>query len=146
MSQNKNFRLVSIGHFWLYQVALSDFEVFLLISTENLLPTEHSASFHSMRTYLQVQAWLGRELSPEDWGFQLIHGQCRPIRMVEAPAPIELLKIIRCNCSQNCSTKVCTCKKFNLFCTVACGQCRGLSCCNREPSEDSDVSLLQHDL
>ena len=106
------------------------------ISTENLPSTEHSASFHSMRTYLQVQAWLGRELSPEDWGFQLIHGQCRPIRMVEAPAPIELLKIIRCNCSQNCSTKVCTCKKFNLFCTVACGQCRGLSCCNREPSEE----------
>ena len=54
-------------------------------------------------------------------------------------APSELLDIIKCNCLQNGSTKSCTCKKFNLFCSVACGHCRGIACCNRQPSESSDV-------
>ena len=90
-----------------------------------------------MRTYHQVQSWLGNDLPPEDWGYTFVDGFYRPVRMIEPPAPSELLKIIKCNCLQNCNTKSCTCKKFNLFCSVACGHYRGIACCNRQSSEES---------
>ena len=44
------------------------------------------------------------------------------------PAPQELLKMIRCNCTTDCSSARCSCQKHGLPCTQACGQCRGSGC------------------
>ena len=46
------------------------------------------------------------------------------------PAPDDLLKIIRCNCHTDCSTMRCTCKKYNVKCSPAIGNCKGTACTN----------------
>ena len=64
------------------------------------------------------------------------------IRIDMPPAPAELLKIIWCNCTTDCATARCTCKKHGMKCSMACGHCRGSSCSNAnafiEDEDDSD--------
>ena len=63
-----------------------------------------------------------------------------------APAPAELLKIIRCNCTTDCATARCTCKKHGMKCSMACGHCRGSSCSNANTFvEDEDESDSEED-
>ena len=54
------------------------------------------------------------------------------------PAPSEILKIIRCNYQTDYSCMRCTCKKHNVKCSVACGNCRGSGCTNSEVLENDD--------
>ena len=42
------------------------------------------------------------------------------------PSPDDLLRIIRCNCTTDCSTARCSCSTHNMLCCPACGQCRGV--------------------
>ena len=42
----------------------------------------------------------------------------------------ELLNIIRCGCTTDCSSHRCNRRKVGLSCTTACEQCRGTSCLN----------------
>ena len=63
------------------------------------------------------------------------------------PAPENLLRVIRCNCMADCSTLRCTCKKHNIECSPACGNCRGSGCTNilQLPcgdDEDDDIADL----
>jgi len=50
-------------------------------------------------------------------------------------------KIIRCNCHTDCSSMRCTCKKHNMTCSPACGNCRGSGCTNSDNLEDEDSAL-----
>ncbi|KAK7108065.1 hypothetical protein V1264_015867 [Littorina saxatilis] len=99
-----------------------------------LPPTSAAAKYHSYRVFYQVQEWacLGTslELMPEEWGFQLQRGQLLPVHTDIPPAPEELMNIIRCGCTTDCSSQRCSCRKVGLSCTTACGQCRGISCLN----------------
>ena len=104
----------------------------LIFSTENLPPTQDAAKYHSLRTFHQVQTWMGRDLNPEDWGFKMVKGSWTPIRMSNTPGSGDLLKIIRCNCTQDCATKSCSCRKLCIFCSIACGNCKGVACRNKE--------------
>ena len=65
--------------------------------------------------------------------------------MTDLPsAPEDLLCIIRCNCTTDCSTTRCSCRKHNVECSPACGQCRGVGCCNSsvaDSSEDDDDDI-----
>ena len=64
-----------------------------------------------------------------------------PKRMKQVSAPVSLLKIVRCNCSGNCGKNTCSCKRNGLQCTLACGQCKGITCTNGPcPDDDDDVS------
>ena len=58
------------------------------------------------------------------------------------PAPPELLKVFRCDCTTDCTSARCTCRKNGLKCTLACGHCQGTSCTNGSTvdvaEEDSD--------
>ena len=38
---------------------------------EHLPPTSDAARFHSYKVYLQVQAWLGEEMEPTWWGWDI---------------------------------------------------------------------------
>ena len=116
------------------------------VPPEKLPPTSHGAIFHSKRTYHQVQAWLGNDLSPEEWGWKLSSSGdgLVPIKMTQAAAPERLLKIIRCNCV-SCERKSCTCRKNALLCTPACGNCKGVTCTNKQiqtNQDDDDDELL----
>ena len=110
------------------------------VEPQNLPPTSGAARFHSIRVFLQVKQWQAENLSIEDWGWKLRGNQVCPIT-TELPAALEnLLKMIRCNCSTDCSNTRCTCCKHGLDCSLACGQCRGTGCSNSriDPNEDTD--------
>ncbi|CAH3163836.1 unnamed protein product, partial [Porites lobata] len=74
------------------------------IQPQNLPPTSAAARHHSLR---------------------VTEGQVLP-RMTDLPAaPESLLQMIKCNCSSDCASARCTCRKHGLECSPACGQCRG---------------------
>ncbi|KAJ8868509.1 hypothetical protein PR048_030037 [Dryococelus australis] len=55
-------------------------------------------------TYHQVQQWLGNELSPELWGWARIPGNhLAPVHAEDPVAPEEILKMIFCRCTKDCS-------------------------------------------
>ena len=67
-----------------------------------------------------------------------------PVMTDLPPAPEDLLRIIRCNCTTDCSTARCSCRKHNLECSPSCGQCRGFGCCNSsvaDSREDEDDDI-----
>ena len=102
------------------------------VRPQTLPPTSGAAIYHSMRVYLQVQEWKGSAdgLLSTEWGWQLCDEGFVPLQTALAPAPENLLRIIRCSCLTDCSTLRCTCKKHNIECTPACGNCRGSGCTN----------------
>lgn len=112
------------------------------IQPQSLPPTSAAARYHSQRVYLQVQQWEGEDegISLEDWGWAVTEGQALP-RMTDLPAaPEMLLRMIRCNCSSDCASTRCTCRKHGIECSPACGQCRGTACSNSHNQVDHDDS------
>ena len=96
------------------------------VHPQTLPPTSGAAKYHSMRVYLQVLEWKGSAdgLIPTEWvGFV-------PLQTALAPAPDNLLRVIRCSCLTDYSSLRRTCKKHNIECTPACGNCRGSGCTN----------------
>ena len=117
------------------------------VKPQTLPPTSEAAKYHSLRVYFQVQQWKGAadSLHPTDWGWQVCDDGFVPQQTTRAPAPERLLRIIRCNCKTDCSTTKCTCKKHNIECTPACGNCRGSGCTNASIFEDSDEEYADED-
>lgn len=109
---------------------------------ERLPPTSDAARFHSRRVYLQVQAWLGKNMEPTEWGWLLHRNQhgifLKPCRMEQAARPESILRIIKCNCTGKCNKNTCSCRKNGLLCTLACGQCKEITCTNGQPHDSSD--------
>ena len=100
---------------------------------QTLPPTSNAAKYHGWRVYFQVMEWSGvKGLIAEEWGWILKDGKLLPFTTDKAPAPKNLLKIIRCKCKGKCNKGHCTCRKHGLLCSYACGTCKGLSCDNRE--------------
>ena len=110
------------------------------VQVHTLPPTSAAAAFHSQQVHLQVQTWTStNSLVPEDWGWELVQDHLQPVKTNLPPAPVNLLKTIRCNCKQNCDTKGCSCRKHGLDCSVGCGDCRGVSCTNSSGLADADI-------
>lgn len=95
----------------------------------SLPPTSAAAQQHINRVYYQVQTWLGKDLQPEQWGWNLQNKILEPITTLLPPAPDELLNTIFCNCKKGCGAK-CGCRKVGLQCSPVCGQCQGQACLN----------------
>ena len=102
------------------------------VHPQTLPPSSAAAKYHSFRVYLQVQQWKGFDLDPLEWGWEKRDGGLMPVHTDLPPAPDELLKIIRCNCHTDCSTLRCTCRKHNVKCSPACGNCMGSGCTNAD--------------
>lgn len=102
----------------------------LQVKPQNLPPTSAAATYHSLHVYFQVQQWKGVDetISTEEWGWKSCEGLLVPVVTHLPPAPKALLHVIRCNCSTDCSSLRCSCRKNNLECSPACGQCRGSAC------------------
>ena len=101
------------------------------VQAQSLPPTSSAAKYHSLRVYLQIREWKDstKGINYEEWGWKLaLEHQLTPVMTDLPPAPHSILQIVRCNCSQDCSTLRCSCRKNNLQCTTACRQCKG-SCC-----------------
>ena len=112
-----------------------------VVDPKVLPPTSAAAAFHSLRVYLQVQQWMGKDpvqpMNPENWGWCKQGRQLLPILTDKEPAPRNLLEMVRCNCKAGCSTRQCTCRKHELECSTGCGQCRGV-CSNMNSVLDED--------
>jgi len=67
-----------------------------VIQPQNLPPTAAAARFHSLRVYLQVKQWQGKdaEMLIEEWGWKVIGDQLVPVATYLPPAPDSLLQLI----------------------------------------------------
>ena len=110
------------------------------VDPKNLPPTSAAAKFHSYRVFLQINQWKNSDcnMMPESWGWPRTESGLIPILTDQPPAPEELLKIIRCNCSGDCSSAKCSCKKHSMKCSIACGQCCGSACSNASEFVEED--------
>ena len=99
------------------------------VEARDLPPTSAAARFHSLRVYLQCREWCGDVRNPEHWGWKINGKNIYPIYTDNPPAPSDILKIIRCNCSAGCSTSRCSCRRQGLTCSSSCG-CT--SCCTNQ--------------
>ena len=120
----------------------------------SLPPTERAIYFHALRVHLQVGIWMSLDLhlfNPLELGWKMVNGSMTPIMTDIEAAPSHLLNVVRCNCklsSRNpCeNNSKCSCRANGLKCVAACGDCRGISCCNSdrtgiEMDVDDDVSV-----
>lgn len=113
-------------------------------------PTESATSYHSLRTYFQIQTWMGQDegLNPLEYGWKKSNNGFTPILTDLPPAPPKLLSEIRCKCLGNCNTLRCNCKRNHLFCTSACINCNSDSCLNcditteQEDAQDDDLDNI----
>ncbi|KAJ8398451.1 hypothetical protein AAFF_G00427060 [Aldrovandia affinis] len=76
------------------------------VQPQSLPPTSAAAKYHSLRVYYQVQQWKGTvdELLPQEWGWKESDGGLVPVQTDLPPAPLELLRVIRCTCKTDCSS------------------------------------------
>ena len=113
------------------------------IQPQSFPPTSSAAKYHSLRLYLQIREWkkCTDDINYTEWGWRSAAELLTPIMTDLAPAPQSLLQILRCNCSQDCSSRRCSCRKNGLPCNPACGQCKGSACTNAsEQFTDNDDS------
>lgn len=103
-----------------------------------LPPTSPAARQHSLRTYYQVQKWIGVKKDALDWGWKQRNGNLEPVTTYQEPIPRTLLDIISCGCTTNCN-RACGCRKAGLKCSVMCKICCGETCMNtKEIVDDSN--------
>lgn len=115
------------------------------------LPPTEGAKQHAFRVYYQVQLWLGNELPPEQWGWELKHTQLKPVPTKEPVAPEEVLRLVFCKCTTGCGAK-CRRRKSIIHCISACSNYHG-DCINKIPLEGGEeneekdelfVPLIEH--
>ncbi|GBM72836.1 hypothetical protein AVEN_17885-1 [Araneus ventricosus] len=102
-----------------------------------LPPTVDAALFHALRSYLQIQKWLGHEKNPLEWGWVPTRFGLSPRKMERDAAPESLLKIVSCNCKKGCKNAS-GCRKAGLICSSLCTCSLGEACENV-----SDINLLE---
>ena len=112
------------------------------VKGKSLPPTTAASKFHSYRVYLQIYQWkILIAICRKNHGVGSSLIQDTPLTDLP-PAPPELLKVFRCDCTTDCTSARCTCRKNGLKCTLACGHCQGTSCTNGSTvdvaEEDSD--------
>ena len=82
------------------------------VQPQYLPRTSSAARFHTLRTYFQVQSWGGSShLSPFDYCWVLKDNAMYPLMTDLSPAPIEILKMVKCAFKTDCSASLSTCRK-----------------------------------
>jgi len=79
-------------------------------------------------------------LNPIDWGWgwKVQSEVMVPVQLKGEVAPYNLLKVIKCNCTMQCTRASCSCRTYMvLHCLSACKPCRGTNYTNRgiEPTK-----------
>ena len=113
------------------------------VTPERPPPTSSATRFHSQRVYFQMMVWVGmaNEMNPTEWGWEKENDQLIPIITKNNAAPDELLKIIHCNCSAGCKSCRCSCRRYGLSCTAACGPCQTENCDNPNNTQEVDSEV-----
>ena len=106
-----------------------------------LPPTSMNLLQHVLRAHLQVMLWKAADhQAPPDestaisqFGWEIQNGIPVPVIAQNAPAPPELIGVIRCQCralDKKCSSEACRCHKEHLSCTSYCNCSGEDGCCN----------------
>ena len=99
-----------------------------------------------LRTERTIMLTIDTGLQPTEWGWKRVDELLVPTMTDSPVAPKELLEVIRCNCKMSskntCSTLQCKCRKNELPCSQACGDCRGAFCNNEMPAETDESELI----
>ena len=108
------------------------------VKPETLPPTKSALKYHSFRCYYQIMKWLScdNDIKAEKWGWINTENKYYLKTTDKLSAPESLLKIIHCNCSSDCSTMLCSCKKNGLQCSNLCGSCKTSECANSTVQAD----------
>ena len=77
-----------------------------------------------------MQQWLGNDLNPADWGWELDIDHWKPVTSLKEPIPSSLLHLITCNWGKGCEIN-CECRKCGLPCSHMCSYCAGHGCNNQ---------------
>nr|CAD7432886.1 unnamed protein product [Timema monikensis] len=73
-------------------------------------PTSAATYQHTLRTYLQIEKWLGQSLSATDWVWRL-SGDSSADKLSLPPVPESILHMISCNCRVDCAAQKCECRR-----------------------------------
>lgn len=60
-------------------------------------------------------------MNPVYWGWVVIEGSLKPIRMKNQPTTQELLEMMFCNFKKRCGASYVLAKNLGLFCNATCG-------------------------
>ena len=86
-------------------------------------PTSAAARQHSLRTYLQVQQWLGRDIPTTGWGWKYHN-----------ITDIHSYRFTRCKAG--CTSTLCGCRQAGMPCSAMCSKCKGIGNSNTPQVED----------
>ena len=119
----------STFRYYAYTRAIAKKSVKDSFNLATLPPTSAAAKQHILRTYLQVQQWIGNELEPTDWGWRVYMDTLIPVPTDQPPAPERLLNLVSCKCKTGCS-RGCGCRRVGALCSPMCANCMGITCTN----------------
>ena len=111
------------------------------VTPERLPPTLPATSFHSQRVYFQTMVWMGmaNKMNPIEWGWKMESDELIPLMTDKNAAPDKILKVIHCNCLGGCKSAQCSCRRYGLPCTAACGPCQVDNCDNPNNTQEVDT-------
>ena len=113
---------------------------------KSLPPTTDAFELHVYRAHYQAAIWRASlepnppELDPVLYGWSRDQTSNmlvpEPLPPDVSPAPLDVLKMIRCGCSSTrpCSTMRCSCSAARLSCSMFCG-CHGMEECQNEQTK-----------
>ena len=123
-------------------------KLFTTQQNPNALPPTRDALYqHINRSNLQSLIFKKANIpqpilpDPTECGYEMSDAGLKPILMTKDPIPNSALKIISCNCTTNCKTNRCGCRKLGLSCNLHCGctkSCDFVSCSNSPESVNDD--------
>ena len=87
----------------------------------------------------------GWQDGPKGLGWKREDDILLPVMTDQKPAPDRLLKVINCNCTTGCCNTRCSCRKYGLPCTSACGPCQTESCYNPYNESATNISSDEDD-
>ena len=93
-----------------------------------------------MRTYLQVQQWVGCAPEPTEWGWYIEDRTLNPVKSDQAAVPDTLLKMVLCGCDiekGNCD-RACSCRKIGFLCGPGCKCTESEQKCSNAPRYNTE--------
>ena len=97
------------------------------VDPKGLPPISAAGKYHSFFSDMPMEN-SECDMLPESWGWTLLDSGLYPTKADLPPAPDDLLKVIRCNCSADCSSARCSCQKHGLMSSLACEHWRRTAC------------------
>ena len=131
-----DFTSLDTFRYYAYTRAIAKKSVKDSFNLATLPPTSAAAKQHILRTYLQVQQWIGNELETTDWGWRVYMDTLILVPTDQPPAPERFLNLVSCTCKTVCS-RGCGCRRVEALCSPMCANCMGITCTNT--GQDSEV-------